>query len=196
MNQTLLVLQKEHSEIKSIAIAIKYCYKKIMFNQDNCWVYTTYLEQFLENQSPKEFYNTFKQLRTFSYVQDSWNWLDINESLLISLSPINPVSFWSWLVCHPNGYVREFALKKISATSNSKSLPFLLVSLNDHIGNVRKLAEYEIIRTFRQENKATILFSLPLIKRLKELEHKENLDVYNRLNTILLNQFDLLEKAQ
>lgn len=115
---------------------------------------------------------------------------------MISLSPINPVSFWSWLVCHPNGYVREFALKKISATSNSKSLPFLLVSLNDHIGNVRKLAEYEIIRTFRQENKATILFSLPLIKRLKELEHKENLDVYNRLNTILLNQFDLLEKAQ
>lgn len=55
MNQTLLVLQKEHSEIKSIAIAIKYCYKKIMFNQDNCWVYTTYLEQFLEDQSPKEF---------------------------------------------------------------------------------------------------------------------------------------------
>lgn len=196
MNQTLLVLQMEQSEIKSTAAAIKYCYKKIIFNQENRLTYTKYLSQLLEEQTPKAFLNTFKELRAFSYGPSDWNWFDINESIVTSLSSINSASFWSWLVCHPNGYVRECALKKLSIESFENTLPFLLLTLNDHVEKVRKRAEQAINNRFMQENEATLLFSFPLIKRLKELEQKENLDVYDRLNTNLLNRFSLLEKAQ
>ncbi|MBO0472848.1 hypothetical protein JZO86_03900 [Enterococcus ureasiticus] len=196
MNQTLLVVQMEQSEIKSVSIAIKYCYKKIIFDQENRLTYTKYLEQILEEQTPKEFLNTFKQLRAFSYGQSDWNWFDINESIVLSLSSNNSASFWSWLACHPNGYVREFALKKLGAESCSNTLPFLLITLNDHVENVRELAKQEISNSFIQENKETILFSFPLIKRLKSLEQKENLVIYDQLNNYLLDDFDLLQKAQ
>lgn len=196
MNQTLLVLQDEQVEIKSIATAIKYCYKKIIFNQENLVTYTGYLAQFLEDQSAKEFLKTFKQLRAFSYGQNGWNWFNINPSILSGISSEQPSIFWAWLTCHPNGYVRELALEKIVKVSFSKRIPFLLVTLSDHIQKLRTIAEDDISKLVVQENEEMILFSFPLIKRLKVLEQKECLAIYNQLNSYLLGQFSLLQKAQ
>lgn len=61
MNQILLALQAEQSELKNTAAAIKYCYEKIIFNQENRVTYTKYLQYILEEMTPIEFYNTFKQ---------------------------------------------------------------------------------------------------------------------------------------
>lgn len=196
MNQTLLVLQNEEPKIINVTSAIKYCYKKIIFDQENQETYTKYLGYFIEEQAPKDFIKTFKQLRAFSYGRSDWNWLDIHESTLVRLSQHNSGSFWSWLVCHPNGYVREVALETLTTVSYVNTLPFLLVTLNDHIEKVRKYAEQEVSKLVLQENEETILFSLPLIQRLKDLEQKENLAIYTQLNTYLRNNFALLRKAQ
>lgn len=196
MKQTLLVLQSEDTQIKNVAAAIKYCYKKIIFNQENRSSYIQYLAQFLEEQTPKEFLNTCKQLRAFSYGRSGWNWLEINQSVLRNQISNDSAVFWSWLVCHPNGYVREVALKKLIAGTFTSTFPFLLVTLNDHVGQLRELALQEIDKRVEQEIEDTIIFSLPLIKRLKALEQNENLVVYDQLNTYLMKQPTLLLKAQ
>jgi hypothetical protein len=41
--------------------------------------------------------------------------------------------------CHPNGYVREAALHGLS-TNDERTLPFVLLRLNDWVAPIRSLA--------------------------------------------------------
>ncbi|MBO0447672.1 hypothetical protein JZO78_15175 [Enterococcus ureilyticus] len=196
MNQILLALQAEQSELKNTAAAIKYCYEKIIFNQENRVTYTKYLQYILEEMTPIEFFNTFKQLRAFSYGCNTWRWLDINESIVKSLPEANSTILWCWLVCHPNGYVREYALQKMIGEASENRLLFLLVTLNDHVKTLREVASQELEKNFSQTSEETLIFSFPLIKHLKKLEHKENQFIYERLTSFLVDSPKLLFKAQ
>jgi hypothetical protein len=195
MNQWL-VLKAEQSEIKNHAEAIKYCYQKIIFNQESTEAYMDCLSKLLKEETPKHFINTFKQLRSFSYGRSEWRWLDINEDILHDLPIEPPAVFWCWLICHPNGFVRELAIKKLRNTDTPQCLRFFLVTLNDYIDYLRELAVEQITNDHQQLSTDELFFCLPLIDRLKTLLYKENQIIYALFQQELLSQPQLLLNAQ
>lgn len=196
MSRILEALRKESEELNQTADAIKYCYQKIILEKKNSKYYKECLTYFFNQENPNEFLATFKQLRTFSYRRNSSDWLNINVSMLHNLSNDQLPAFWGWLIFHPNGYVREFALQKFISLKTSNCLRFLLLILNDHLQNLRVQALAEIITILFSLPKKELIFCFPFIERLKKLEHEENYELHDRLNNLLLKHPEILFEAQ
>lgn len=192
----LLVLQAEHEEIKNTADAVKYCYQKMIIDQECRERYLEDLSRLFEEETPKRFLNTFKQLRAFSYGRSNWCWLEINEDDLQQLSFKHAAFFWGGLTCHPNGYIREFALSKLIEEREELPLRFLLVMLNDHLKILRERASKEITEKNRFISEQELIFCLPLIDQLKQLTYEENRIIYNQLQKSVLERPQLLLNGQ
>lgn len=195
MNQ-LLVLQAEHEGIKSTADAVKYCYQKIIIEQECRERYLEDLGHLFKEETPKRFLNTFKQLRAFSYGRSNWSWLEISEDSLQQLSFKPSAIFWSGLTCHPNGYIREFALTKLIEENEEVPLRFLLMMLNDHLDFLRERASKVICEKNRFISEQELIFCLPLIDQLKQLTYEENRIIYNQLQKSVLERPQLLMNGQ
>ncbi|MHC5227734.1 hypothetical protein ACYSNW_05575 [Enterococcus sp. LJL99] len=196
MLRLLAALRRECAELNQPADAIKYCYKKIIFDKENTKFYKECLTYFLLKENPNEFLATFKQLRTYSYGRSSWNWLDINVSMFHKTSNDDFPAFWGWLIFHTNGYVREYALQKFISSRPSNCLRFLLLTLNDHLQSLRVQSSNEISKILFSLPKDELIYCFPFIDRLENLEHGENQELHSTISHLLLRQPELLFTAQ
>lgn len=196
MLELLVTLQRECTELNQPADAIKYCYKKILFDKENPKFYKECLTYFLLKENPNEFLATFKQLRAYSYGRSSWNWLDIDVSILHNLANDDFPAFWGWLIFHSSGYVREYALQKFIHLKSNNCLRFLLLTLNDHLQSLRARSSDEISKILFSFPKDELIFCFPFIDRLENLEYKENQELHSTIRHLLLRQPELLFTAQ
>jgi HEAT repeat protein len=68
---------------------------------------------------------------------------------------------------HPDGHVREKAVKELAALSDGYVLPFLLVRLNDWVDAVARRAEKAVRRRMTSRHAAMLVDHLPIVLRLK-----------------------------
>lgn len=67
---------------------------------------------------------------------------------------------------HPNGHIREEAVKKLSKIKDGSELPFLLVRLNDWVAPVREQAQMAIKERLIPEYASVFIENIPLVIRL------------------------------
>lgn len=77
---------------------------------------------------------------------------------------------------HPNGHVREMAVRGLDVLSNGKELPFLLIRMNDWVSQVRERAVEAAARRLRIEYAPWWLQALPLVLRLGKVGRSNHED--------------------
>lgn len=88
---------------------------------------------------------------------------------------------------HPNGYVREAAVRKLSLITTGAEVPFLILRLNDWVSNVRDAA-YEAIRArIRPEYCHSFIASLALLLRLELAGRTDHKVIVGEINQLLLS---------
>lgn len=85
---------------------------------------------------------------------------------------------------HPNGRIREAAVKYLAQLDEGRELPFLLLRTNDWVKPVRELARKFTLDRLHPNYASAYLSNLPLILRLegcRRVEHGELIDGVGRL---------------
>ena len=89
------------------------------------------------------------------------------------------------LAMHPGGYVREAAVRRLTAFRGGDELPFLLLRANDWTRAVRERAARAVIERAVPENAPLFVRALPLIARLEESERKNAEPVLEAVRPVL-----------
>jgi HEAT repeat protein len=71
------------------------------------------------------------------------------------------------LTFHRDGYMRQFAVKTVSATRHPRALAFVLLRLNDWVPEVRRTAKEVLPTLMTEENVDAVVVALPLILALE-----------------------------
>ncbi len=83
---------------------------------------------------------------------------------------------------HPNGYVREAAVRHLAAGGSDRTLPFLLLRLNDWVGAVRDAAETAMASMLTTSDRQAWVDALPLLLRMRSWR-RDNHDLF--VDTVL-----------
>jgi hypothetical protein len=86
---------------------------------------------------------------------------------------------------HPIGFVREEAIRILSARSAAGSIPYLLIRRNDWVPQVRAVASEALDRCLMPENAEQIVEALPLVHRLRTCYRADHKPFIDRVNTLL-----------
>jgi HEAT repeat protein len=78
---------------------------------------------------------------------------------------------------HPNGHVRERAVRLLSGGGDEASLPFLLIRLNDWVANVREAARESVERRLREGPIEHFVHILGLVLRLGRCGRDDHADI-------------------
>lgn len=100
----------------------------------------------------------------------------------------------SVLTLHPNGYVREDALKKLSEFENGFKIKFIMIRVNDWVKEVRNLANKELIKYIRDDYLKDIIECLPIIDRMNSWGRSDYSGILFKLEDFIIDQrnYDLL----
>ncbi|MBL1230405.1 hypothetical protein IW492_14315 [Enterococcus sp. BWB1-3] len=197
----MAILKEFGQQTRTISSAgeIKYYYNKLFLDLAHKEKYVGIFQDYIECLTPREFLITYKELRKFQYFyskkSQDWNWSDLNERKLNKVGDMPP-EVWCWLAGHPNGYIREFALSKLYMQPVRRKMIVCLLSLNDHIPEIRSMAKAMILQTAEQTTDEELIFSLPFIQRLSGLKQMENEAIKKYLNQLLLEKPEVLLSAQ
>lgn len=88
---------------------------------------------------------------------------------------------------HPNGFVREEAVRRLRLIQDGSELPFLLLRLNDWVPQVRRLALDSILDRIRADYAGRFADNLVLIARLRDVQRNDQSDVLDRITKLLLS---------
>lgn len=98
---------------------------------------------------------------------------------------------------HPNGYLREKAIKKLAELGNNRALPFILIRLNDWVPQVRNVARNAIENLIGMNGLEGLALSVPLLKRLEKCRRANHSKfVQGMLNLLSQNKHALMTGLQ
>lgn len=86
---------------------------------------------------------------------------------------------------HTNGYFREKAIRKLSQMNTGFEIPYLLIRINDWVGEVRNVSKENLLRYLEPENAVSFVNSLPLVFRLEDCLRGEHNDILNAVVSML-----------
>ena len=86
---------------------------------------------------------------------------------------------------HPNGYFREKAIIALSDMETGSEIPYLLIRLNDWVGQVRSTSKKQLLRYLTTEHATDFVNNLPLVLRLKECSRDEHIDIIDVVVSII-----------
>lgn len=88
---------------------------------------------------------------------------------------------------HPNGYVREEAVKQLSLLPTDAVVPFLILRLNDWVYEVRDAAVKAIYSRLRPEYTEAFIAGFSLVSRLEQARRADHREMLARVNQLLLS---------
>jgi HEAT repeat protein len=91
------------------------------------------------------------------------------------------------LSCHPNGHVREAAVRELAAVGDGSELPFLLIRLNDWVTTVREAARSAMAARIVPAYAAHFVNCLPMFNHLRSQgrsDHRETIAAVTALMTL------------
>ncbi|MCT4542211.1 MAG: hypothetical protein N4A63_01575 [Vallitalea sp.] len=151
---------------------------------------------------------TIKELLFFTeYFRSSYYYYSIDCEIEKSYSETNKYRFdlinrfgkesryiLSVLTLHPNGYIREDALKKLSEMEDGFKIKFIMIRVNDWVKEIRILAKKELIKCIKDEYLKDIVECLPIIDRMNNWGRDNYSDILFKLEDFIIKQrnYDLL----
>lgn len=87
--------------------------------------------------------------------------------------------------CHPSGYVREAAVRRLAVASDGQEVPFLLLRVNDWVAPVRKAAVTALWARLNAEGAASLVSALPLVDVTKRWRRIDDADVLAEIDEVL-----------
>ena len=95
------------------------------------------------------------------------------------------ISLFGITSCHPSGYVREAAIKRLDQITSGAELPFLILRLNDWVSNVRDAAYRAIHSRLRPEYARHFIANLSLVSRLEKAGRADHKVLIRAINELL-----------
>mgnify|MGYP003365700580 CR=1 FL=1 len=151
---------------------------------------------------------TIKELLFFAeYFRSSYNYYSIDCDIEKNYREANKYRFdltncfgkeaiyiLSVLTLHPNGYIREDALKKLSEFEDGFKIKFIMIRVNDWVKEVRNLANKELIKYIRDEYLKDIIECLPIIDSMNNWGRCDCSGILFKLEDFIIDQgnYDLL----
>lgn len=128
-----------------------------------------------------------EQIRSWGYEPGSeWSRLRPEEVRKASFPAECELSILGLISFHPNGYVRQEAIRRLSETANPESLRFLLVRLNDWVPNVRDAALRTVEMWLAEGYFDAFLPNLCLVSRLAECQRDDYTNLINAVAQTLV----------
>ena len=124
----------------------------------------------LENATPENILFLDEGIRrAFDWpVPDRWRQLKPGPLSHLSVEDSCRAPVFGVLSCHPNGYIREAALKRLAQLHDGSETPYLLIRLNDWVAPVRQAAKKAVMQRFQRQQFSGFLKNLFLVLRLTE----------------------------
>jgi HEAT repeat protein len=111
--------------------------------------------------------------RMLSEWRREWYWAsDVTPVRVRALAP-SPASAPGLASLHPNGFVREAAVERLTASDDPLAVPFLLIRANDWVGPVRGAAAAGLEAQLTRHGAGHFVPSLPLVDRLLRVERND-----------------------
>jgi hypothetical protein len=88
------------------------------------------------------------------------------------------------LACHPNGHVREAALRTFAVASDGREVGFLLLRVNDWVEPVRRAAVAALRARRRAELAPALVAALPLLGRMRAWRRLDERGLLDELDAI------------
>lgn len=86
---------------------------------------------------------------------------------------------------HPNGYVRELAVRWLAAAAADQALPFLVLRVNDWVSQVRDAARQGVESRLSLTHAEALVAALPLVLRLRQLGRARHGEIVGRTLAVL-----------
>jgi hypothetical protein len=120
----------------------------------------------LSNTQLEQFYKFGRVLKEVTFYQVGWP--AIQPELLTKLRWLGvDLNGVLELCCfHPNGYVRETALRLLDRCESKLALPIFLLRLNDWVPEIRTLVEQTVLARLYNQNAPNFIQCLPIISQL------------------------------
>ena len=116
--------------------------------------------------------------------RSEWRWPDATPEQLIGFSR-GFVGMLGVLSSHPNGHVREAALRALAGGQVGSELGFLLIRLNDWVPQVRLAARQAVLDRIHPEHARHFIQYLPLVFRLERVERSDAREVVESVLALL-----------
>jgi hypothetical protein len=100
---------------------------------------------------------------SWSHYNSDWNRLNPSKIKIISKFPGFQLSLLALLSFHRSGYVREEATKRLNLIDTGREIAFILLRLNDWVGQVRATAAKAIERRITKRHASYLLSNIYLI---------------------------------
>ncbi|WP_058484996.1 hypothetical protein [Defluviitalea phaphyphila] len=160
-----------------------------------------HLKRIIDNLTIKEllfFAEYFRSSYFYYYIDNEVEkkYKEANNYKLDLINRFNEEGIYilSVLTLHPNGYIREDALKKLSKYENGFKIKFIMLRINDWVREIRDVAKKEILKCIEYKYLKDIIECMPIIDRMKNWERDDYSDILYKLENFIANKrnYDIL----
>jgi HEAT repeat protein len=126
------------------------------------------IDRLLRSMALEELPALDREARRWDYWDQPSAWHKLQSAGVDSLpkTVASRTSVLGLVSCHPNGHVRERAVRLLATTADEAALPFLLIRVNDWVANVRETARQGVEQRLHGGPPGVFLANLPLVIRL------------------------------
>lgn len=149
---------------------------------------TRVIERLLECVKPAEYSRFDEYLRVgdidWKWRRETWAELQVQDVKQFAKLAEGAAALLGVLSCHSSGYIRESAVRELGQFTSGVELPFLLLRINDWVGNVRDIARALVLARIRPAYAFAFLKWLPLVLRLRLTRRGKNEEIIERVKEL------------
>ena len=149
---------------------------------------TRVIEQLLECVKPAEYSRFDEYLRVgdidWKWRREAWAELRVQDVKQFAKLSKSAAFLLGVLSCHSSGYLRESAVRELGHINSGAELPFLLLRVNDWVGNIREIARTLVSARIRPEYSSAFLKWLPLVLRLRLTRRGKSEEIIERVKEL------------
>lgn len=118
----------------------------------------------------------------------SWGKMTVGQ--IENLNFAKPVAntIYTLLASHRNGYIREYAIKKLSPEFATFNIPILLIRANDWVNEISQLASSKLIEFINDNKIADFIPSLNLLYQLQQKERYDHKELISKIENQLIEK--------
>jgi HEAT repeat protein len=122
---------------------------------------------------------------TYAYGHDAWWQLRAEDVGRLATSTYPSVI--GVVASHPNGFVREAAVRALGRVTDGQEIPFLTIRANDWVPSVAATATELLVTRLELDNRAAVVAALPFLVRMLGRRRQDHRRVSDTVGRVLLS---------